>query len=77
MVDTCNNQATSHVKIPYKTNRIQRGLPRNCQDHPKQPKNAKLVISKETAVLKHLFQCYGRGSMFSGFLTPDETNQRQ
>ena len=69
MLETCNNQASSHVKVPYKTNQIQRGLPRNHQDHPKQPKNAKWWFSKETAVLTHLFHGYGRASMVSGFLT--------
>ena len=29
IVETCNNQESSHVKVPYRTNQIQRELPRN------------------------------------------------
>ena len=51
MLDTCNNQTSSHVKVPYRTNQIQRGVPRNRQDHPKRPQNTKWVIFKRDGSL--------------------------
>jgi hypothetical protein len=74
MVETCNNQASSHVKVPYRTNQIQRGLPRNRQDHPKRPKNAKWVIFKRDGSLDTPFsRLWQRFNVFwiphmSGFL---------
>ena len=54
MVETCNNQASSQVKVPFKTNQIQGGLPRNRQIHPKRPKNAKWAIFKRDGSLDAL-----------------------
>ena len=83
MVETCNNQASSHVKVPYKTNHIQKVHPRNCQDHPKRPKNAKWVIFKRDCSLDTFLKVLVEVQWFldsSHVRVPyglDETNRRQ
>ena len=55
MVETPDILASSHVKVPYRSNQIQRGLQKNRQDHQKPPKTAKWVIFKGDGSLDALF----------------------
>ena len=54
MEEKLKNQASSPVKVSYRTNQIQIGLPKNRQDHPKRPKNTRWVISKRDGSLDTL-----------------------